>query len=72
MPATIIGTKALFGRMEPKLLEGFPEGRARIRMRQDEFVLVRIKTADGIREFYPMEKDGKWIPAHEGGRNVTV
>ena len=58
--------------VEPKPLEGFPEGKARIRIRSDEFTLVRVRTAEGIREFYPIEKDGKWHPHIEKPRNQTA
>lgn len=55
--------------VEPKPLEGFPEGKARIRIRSKEFTLVRVRTADGIREFYPVERNGKWYPGIEKARN---
>jgi hypothetical protein len=58
-----------FGTGEPKPLKGFPEGKARLRIRSDDFVRVRIKTTNGIREFYPQEVNGFWVPFFEIGRN---
>lgn len=68
--ATIrIGPPVIFGAGEPKPLKGFPPGRAKIRIRNDDFVRVYIKSDDGIREFTVFEEDGHWVPAFEGGSN---
>ena len=69
MAATHYGVNAPFGIVDPLPLEGFPEGRARIKMRTEEFVKVYIKTPTEIREFFPIISDGKWIPFCEVGRN---
>lgn len=53
-------------------LRGFPPGKARIRLREDEFVRIRIRTRDGIREFHPEIVDGVWKPLVESGSNTTV
>ena len=60
---------APFGVVEPLPLKDFPEGRHRLRIRQDDFVKVRIRTKTGIREFIPEIKDGFWVPYVETGRN---
>lgn len=52
-------------------LEGFPEGRVRIRMRNRELVTVHVKTTDGIRKFLVAERNGKWVPGYEIGANIT-
>jgi hypothetical protein len=69
MAARIINAKVPFGAVDPKPLKGFPEGKSRLRIRAKDFVKVRIKTETGIREFYPHEVDGFWVPYCETGRN---
>ena len=64
-----ISQRVPFGVGDPLPLEGFPEGRAKIKIRNDDFTKVYIKTKTGIHEFYPTEKNGKWIPLWEVGRN---
>lgn len=64
-----IGIKIPFGSGIQLPLSGFPKGRARIRIRNDDFIRVFIKTEDGIRGFYPEEKDGSWIPKIEFSSN---
>jgi hypothetical protein len=71
--ATVISvSKLIFGIREPLKLSGFPDGRIRLRMRSCEFARARVKTKDGIVEFYVSEKDGCWVPCIERGRNFTV
>lgn len=53
-------------------LSGFPRGKASIRRSADDVPKVRIRTADGIREFIPQREDGKWTPFQEIRRNVTA
>lgn len=62
----------LFGISCPKPTKGFPPGRIRWKIRNMEFVLARVKTADGIREFFVGEKDGYWTPYSEKGRNLRT
>jgi hypothetical protein len=69
MASRIIGERIPFGAVDPKPLKGFPEGKARLRIRAEDFVKVRIKTETGIREFFPDEVDGFWVPLFETGRN---
>ena len=70
MAAISYGINVPFGSgIEVPELSGFPEGRVRIRMRNDDFVKIRIKTDDGIKEFIPRESSGKWVPFAETGSN---
>ena len=39
-----------WGVVEPLPLRGFPAGKVRLRLRNNEFVRVRVRTADGVRE----------------------
>ena len=56
--------------MEPKPTKGFPDGKIRWRMRDGEYILARVKTVEGIREFLVCEIDGYWMPNGEIGRNI--
>lgn len=56
----------VFGMHKIPNLIGFPPGRIRIRMRYGDFIVIFVKTAHGIRKFYPkIDRDGNWIPAYE-------
>ena len=66
------GHDVAFSLAKPLPLSGFPEGKIRLRIRPDEYVLARVKTEDGIREFYVEEKGGFWVPFKEVGRNMTA
>lgn len=67
-----VGTSLVYSIIEPLPAKGFPQGRIRWRIRHDEFVLARVKTADGIREFYVKEEDGYWVPFVEKARNADA
>lgn len=41
----------------------FPEGKKRIRMRNNDAVRVFVKTKDGITEYVIKECEGGWMPA---------
>ncbi|MEO5915583.1 MAG: hypothetical protein ABIS50_15220 [Luteolibacter sp.] len=58
--------------MQPKPAKGFPPGRLRWKQRAGCFVLARVRTDAGIREFSVQEKDGFWMPLHERGRNDSA
>ena len=64
------GSELVFGSAEPLPLEGFPEGRIKVKIRGEDWVRVYVATSDGIREFVVEEKDGKWVPGLETGRNM--
>ena len=70
--AMTIGEKHVFGVTEPLPPKGFPSGRLRWRIRNEDYTLARVKSADGIREFYVKEEGGHWIPSYEKGRNLTA
>lgn len=65
------GKPFVFGVQEPKKLRGFPEGRVRIRQRNDDFAQAFVKTPTGIRHFYVEEIDGFWQPTCEQALNDT-
>jgi len=68
----IYGQKIIFGVVGPLPLRGFPEGRARIRLRNADFVTVSIRPPQGgIRRFYVEERGGAWLPAFEMGANIN-
>jgi hypothetical protein len=67
--AAIIHKRFPFGAVEILPLEGFPEGKVKIKIRPDDWVRIFIKTETGICEIIPQEKDGKWIPYFEKARN---
>lgn len=66
-----IGAIIAFGSKQLLPLRGFPLGKTRVRARNDEFVLVRVRTTDGIREYYVTEVNGFWEPAIEKGFNLS-
>lgn len=70
--AVIFNAKIPFGITQILPLAAFPKGRARIRIRQGEFVKVFVKTETGVRGFYPEETNGVWIPKYELGENKTI
>ena len=61
-----------FGACEILPLAGFPKGRARIRIRDNDFVRVYIKTESGIKEYHVQEVDGFWKPLCLISENKTV
>ena len=65
------GAALAWGICEPLPLRGFPPGKARLRMRPNDFVRVRVLTASGVRSFVVAEENGCWIPYSEEGRNVS-
>jgi hypothetical protein len=67
-----VGTPCVFGIQPIKPLIGFPEGKAKIRLRSNGLAKVFIKTPTGVRQFIPEEKDGSWHPRAEIGRNQTI
>lgn len=70
---TIQKTNVVFGIPdEIKPLEGFPAGRVRLRLRSKEFAIAFVKTNCGIRSFFLVEKEDKWRPYIERGRNEIL
>lgn len=67
--ATIVGGNFVWGVCDPLPLRGFPLGKTRIRMRNDEFVSVFVKTGSSIRAFIVKEEGGFWTPGPEISAN---
>ena len=68
-----LGRKFEFGVKDVLPLRGFPEGRARIRIRQGDWVKVFVRPPEGgIKEFLVEEKAGAWCPAGEVGANLFL
>lgn len=61
-----------FGTGPVPKLEGFPEGKTRIRQRQYDTARVFVRNESGIVEFVPQRVDGHWEPLLEVARNLTV
>jgi hypothetical protein len=67
------GCPLAWGVQKPKRLRGFPKGRKRIRMRNQDYVRVYVRPAKGgIREFRVEERNGEWWAVHEQGANINV
>jgi hypothetical protein len=60
---------AVWGVKTPLPLKGFPQGKVRLRIRNNDFVHAYVKTKEGIRHFIVAEKDGFWVPEYEQGAN---
>lgn len=59
----LLGDTAVFGIIDPlPPLEGFPEGRVKVRMRSEDFLIVQVKTPERIRAFTVKHQDGKLVP----------
>lgn len=57
-----VGIRVPFGMQPCGGLVGFPEGRKRIRQRNDKAARVYVKTESGIREFIPeLGEGGVWL-----------
>ena len=72
--ATMIGSLlAVFGIPdEIKPIVGLPEGRARVRLRNEEFAQVFVKTPTSIRRFYISDVGCNWIAEIEIASNQTI
>ena len=70
--AAISSKNLVFGIRLIMPLEGWPEGRIRIRLRNTGFASGYVKTPDGIREFAIEERDGRWWPSYERGANHRI
>ncbi len=66
------GVKAIFGMREPMPIVGAPEGRQRLRMRNNSAAKLFVKTTDGIRSWVLEDKGDHWFvnPRLEQGRNL--
>jgi hypothetical protein len=57
---------------EIKPIVGLPEGRARLRLRREDFAQVFVKTPTGIRRFYISDVGRNWIAEIEIESNQTI
>lgn len=72
MAVTIsIGKKVILGVRDPKPIFGAPEGKQRLRMRNDRAANLFVRTANGIRHFILEDCGDRWFcnPKLEQGRN---
>lgn len=67
----VVGMKVVFGVREPKPIFGAPEGNQRLRMRNDSFASLFVRTATGIRHYKLEDFGDRWFcnPKLEQGRN---
>ena len=68
MTITTIG-EGIFGAEDPKPLKGWPKGRVKLRIRNNDFVYAYVRTEEGIVCYSVAEKDGYWIPGYLQGIN---
>lgn len=67
------GLFAIFGiPFEIKPIVGLPPGKARLRLRHDEFAEVFVRTATSIRRFYVSDVGRNWIAELEIDSNQTI
>jgi hypothetical protein len=66
----IRGINVVYGIREPKLIVGAPEGRQRLRMRNNSPAKLFVRTADGIRQFVLQDLGDRWFCYCEQGRNL--
>jgi len=70
--AVIIGTPAhLFGVCKPKRLRGWPKGKIRLRMRNNDFMYAYVRNEEGITKYGVIEKNDNWYPGALQARNHT-
>lgn len=68
----VISQPAIFGIQNPKPLLNLPDGRARLRMRPNDFAQVFVKASGGLRCFHVTDKGDHWEGVHEFARNETM
>lgn len=68
----MIGNPLVYGVKTPLPLHDFPEGKVRLRMREDSLAQVFVRKAEGMRQFVLQEVEGKWVPAAEIGANLDA
>ena len=71
MAVIVKGEHYIFGVKKALPLRGFPEGRARVRMRSNSWAVVFVKTKHGIKQYYVREVGGVWIPGILAAVNET-
>jgi hypothetical protein len=64
------GLNLVFGVRDMRPIYGAPPGRQRLRMRNDEFASLFVKTHRGIRHFMLLDCGDHWKPHAEQARNM--
>ena len=64
-----IGEPHVFGVQELKPLHGFPAGKVRVKLRNNDYAKFYVRTPDGIRQFVAKDCGDFWQCSHEQGRN---
>ena len=67
--ATTIGITCIFGTCKPKRLRGFPQGKIKLRMRNNDYMTAYVRNKEGITAYRIIEKNDNWYPAFEIARN---
>ena len=70
---TTIKSTPVFGVTKQLPLAGWPPGRVRLRLRNDNYAQAFVRLpGSGIRRFYVSEREGKWWPDLEFGANLEA
>jgi len=71
---TTIKTKQniIFGVKNPLPLSGFPKGKIKIKMRNDDFACAYVKNETGIYKYAIEEKNGYWMPSFSPACNFRT
>jgi hypothetical protein len=71
---TIITTKQniIFGVKTLLPLSGFPEGKVKIKMTNNDFAWAYVKTTTGIFKYAIEEKNGCWMPSFSPACNFRT
>ncbi len=64
------GQKLVFGVREPLPITNAPDGRIRLRLRNDSYGKMFVRDRDGIREFAIGDFGNHWEPVYEQRRNI--
>ena len=70
--APILRPAPVFGCVQPMPPSGFPQGRIRLRLRNDAFAQAFVKSPTGIRRFLVGRRGACWVPVCEQGANLRT
>jgi hypothetical protein len=63
------GIKFVIGVPQIKPICNAPDGKQRLRLRSNAAAILRVRTAEGIREFFLADRGDHWAPIYEPGAN---